>query len=745
MIDQLIAVQSPEEILAMAEERARYLDQIGADLEKKKDEAVSWRSKIEHRFVEADQQYGDGVTTLVDAKLKSGTQNGLHNRSPDNITFTKVRGITSRIQDMLFPTNDRNWDLEVGEAESVAPVSAIHDQVQGDQAVSDKETYAKKAEYMEKIISDDLALCQYSKVGRMTIADGCKYGTGIIRGPFAKNYRRQKKVINESELGVTSILIEENEIKPAVERIETKNFFPQPSKCIEECDYIFDLNIATKRSIYNLIGQPGFDEAQIKKLLSQDPRHGALSDVPVYGRQANDSGAMLKDRYTLWRYVGPIEKKCLEYFSTEENGEAVEDDDMSKHVIVEAYMSQGVVLKVCELPIKVCDVLPYHVWCYEKDPDCIFGYGVPYRCRHDQNVANVAWSAAQFNAIMSSGPQIGVVKGALESMDGNPDLSFDRPRLWAMSANVSNIDQVLTTKVIPNVTGPILEIYDRAKANADEHTMLPVIAQGEATKATQTASGLALLMNEANIIQRSAAQDWDEQITIPLLKLMVKFEQESGDENLQEPYEVIPKAASHLLVKDMRLQHSMSLLALADNPNNQVYFNREELIRSIVSDINYPIRVLRSREEIKQAMDAAAQQQGDPNAAKAEVERYKADLDAQIRREEMAAEAERERIRSEATILAAEMSRDAALARAASLEQVTIAELQAKLDMHETTNRTKEFLESLRDKRERQKAELKSQDTRFVKGMDAEIKAQNIVQSENKIQAQIASERPLRI
>ncbi len=750
-IEAQVVEITPEQMEELAAIRQTFLLSLGQSLEGQKDEAISWRSQYEPDWVEAERQYNEGFTPISEARESNVAERYNHLRAVDNITRTKTKAISARAQNILFPTFDKNFDLEVSSVTKTKIKENVTNAAIGmNQAGSREElkqivdkmfTEALSAENervdkLERSISDRLSSCNYQKHGSEAIFDGCLYGTGIIEGPFAKVITKERF---DKETGVS---ITESILTQAVERVDPWDFFPQPARSIAESEHAFRLHLMTKTQLLLLCGQEsiGFDSEQIKKLTLKDPTLGKLSASPMYTRDNVDNTKVLKGRYPVWKYVGPVPKECFKYFGIEDESQT------SETIHGEVWFSDGIVIRAAMSIIREAVKLPFYVWNFDRNPNSIFGHGVPYICKHDQRAANTAWSAALYNASMSAAPIFGVVKDMVEAEDGKQiDMTFTEPRTVLLK-NTNDVRNAISHYVTPNTIAASLEIYDRAKSNADEHTMLPAFTQGAPSAAVTTSSGMALMMNDSNIVQKQIVGAWDTNVTMELLPRMVRKELElSADCDCACDVDVIPKGASHLLVKDMRLQHNMTLLAMADNPNNSAYINRERILKTIISDIDQsPETVLNSKEETDRIM-AQAQQSVSPDSIKFEIEKMKIDAQLLNDREQREFELMREKIRQQGSVFVAQLNNDSAMARAAADERVSVQEVAAKLQMKDRDAQVREFLESMKLQKKMEEVAIKSDDVRFGHGVNAELEAQRIADRARSRREQIATETPVRI
>lgn len=660
------------------QQRVMALDSIGISLERLKDEAVAWRSNHEIEWSQDYAQY-DAVSRVLMSSKKEGPQSDVtdeeYRKTSDNITRSKVIITAARLGDMLFPTNEANWALDITPKPDIPdelvpppPPTVVMDQATGQQTqqpgqytpetlLEAKREVARKAmTSMTGTIRDQFGESQYDEAGRSCIFDACLYGTGVLFGPALKVKRSHSYAAGQAPMMVEAA-------KPTVEYVDLWSFFPQPARSIDECEHAFRLHVLPKRALRKLAKQPGFDSMQINRLLKQQPSHGALlTGAMERGAIRPDAHVVLADRYSVWQYRGPLPKEAFVHFlnGMVAQSELTEEDALSMLKMMDAdnlsemdcevWFSQGILIKIAMSTLPAGE-LGYYVFNYEKDPQSLFGHGVAYLCRDDQLATNQLWHAMMLNSMVSAGPQIGVKKGSLVAQPGvrSNTLSATKPRVWALDDTVKDIKEALSVFVVPNVTKEIMGMYDRAKANADEHTMTPLIAQGEPTSAVPTSSGMAMLMNAANVVMRRLAKAFDDQITVPLVTAFYDWNMDHNpDQSIRGDYCVIPKGASHLLIKDVMAQHlQLATQLFSTNPMLAPYMKARVFADRNIEMLDMsPAEMLYTDEQVAENQ----RQQGekpDPETmkaqaameqAKAMATRAQAEAEATIKRLELEAE-----------------------------------------------------------------------------------------------------------
>ena len=654
--------------------RTLAMDDFGKTLEKLKDEAIEYRIEHERFWSEAGRQFnGESFDDTPRTKQIANNEDD-YRRTRDNITRSKTLIIESRLSDMLFPNGDSgsgNWDMEhtakpelpdgeVQEADEEGnPLDPLAIRLARDAAAK------KRADAMRRTIRDQLGECDYSAQGRAMLGQAVLYGTGVMKGPILKTTVKRRWSVSTKSFEATFT----GDTTPAAKHVDLWSFYPQPSRTIDEAEHVFELNMMTRKRLRSLAMQPGFDPSQVKRLLDLDPvQNGLLQSSMMAGSNTTRTSqqATLSKRYAVWEYSGPVQKGDVGAFLVGlYASEKIDADDMAqltavleKHSMDEiecnVWFSQGIVLKVALPFMETGDRLRYYVFNYETNPESIFGYGVPYLMADDQVAANQLWHAIVLNSMVSAAPQIGVKKTALIPMSGQAGgrafhLGVAKPRVWAMNDEIDDIKQALSVFNIPNVAGALLPVYERIKANADEHTMTPIAFQGGTSSVQSTSSGTAMRMNSDNIVMRRLAKNFDDQVTTPLIRAFYDFNMDPSlnpDPEVKGDFKVIPKAVSHLLVKDIQAQHmqfatqmfsSNQMLQPFMKPYKWAVGNLEFLDIS-AEDFLY------TEEELQAQQSQQPEPPPDPNMTRAQAQQAQAD--AALKR----AENDAQRIQVQATL-----------------------------------------------------------------------------------------------
>lgn len=246
--------------------RAVFIE-LASKLEPLRDKAIRKKGPVEDRMLNALSQYhGWGGSKLTNTKNKAlDSKNDKDGPPVIHITRQITDQITSKIINMLLPSNERGWSIEPTpvpelldvireelksrpsalEPEMVEPapdgamgnpldaadpqadgMGGMGYQMDGQMAPMDQmggqpmpepepeptpamiaqrelDEAEKRAKAMQRLMDDQLAETKFAKLGRSIIKSACKIGTGILHGPVMTGKTKVKYVrkVTRDELG----------------------------------------------------------------------------------------------------------------------------------------------------------------------------------------------------------------------------------------------------------------------------------------------------------------------------------------------------------------------------------------------------------------------------------------------------------------------------------------------------------------------------------------------------------------
>jgi len=496
-----------------------------------------------------------------------------------NITRNKTTAGEARLSDMIFPTDDRNWGISETPVPTLAkaidkpkPMHNAQGQpipgpegkqlTTGDIAKQVNIQASKAAEAMTKEIDDQLTEANYSAVARDCIHEAAVLGTSVVKGPILTGQVKQAWVKDE-QTGEYAMKVMEA-IVPATEHVSVWNFFPDMSATtMDEAEFVYERQYLTRKSLRALAKLPDTNKENIKRILQTKPDDGPeeayLNDLR--GVTSGDTAAN-KNKYKMWLYYGPISLDDLQAAGASGIDDMCGCEDAPDEVTGCVWFIGSNVIKAYINPLESDDI-PYSVFNWEKDDSSIFGFGIPYLMQGPQSIINGAWRMMMDNAGLCTGPQIVVDRDMVEPADGKWGLTARK--LWYKKRKDMPINNAFATFNIASHQNEMQQIYTMARQLADEETSLPLIAQGETgSHVTDTASGMSLLMNSANIVLRRAVKNWDDDITTPLITRFYDWNMQFNEnDEIKGDYSVVARGSSHLLVKETQAKNAGLLFKMA--------------------------------------------------------------------------------------------------------------------------------------------------------------------------------------
>jgi hypothetical protein len=624
------------------------------------DEQVRKKKSIEARWIENLRQYWGKYDPDTETKLKNAEKS----RAFVKLTRHKTNGWSARLFDLLFPTDDENWGIQPtpvpklamaakkaleaiqesldGANQADAAGNAGATQVLADQAnayaQAHKQTEAEiksakeRCEAMQKVILDQLTESSYPSQARDVIEDGCRLGTGILKGPLTSN--RLRREWREEPIGHWSLVTLPDPM-PEFRRVDPWHFFPDMSAGrIGEAEFTLERHLPTKKDLRRLALKLGFSKPAVSRLLEQGPQKSQPENVDHLAvlREMIGEGEAIIDRYLMWEYHGALECEevaiLLRAMDRHEEAREYElnKDEFEEYRVI-LYFCDNELLKIePDYPLDSGETL-YSVWNFEKGETSIFGIGVPEIMADSQSAINGAWRMMLDNAALSVGPQIVIDKQQITPQLRN-DYKLKPLKVWLRSStSVQAANPPFEVFNIPNNQQQLAGIVEMGKQLVDEETSMPMMAQGEQGSAPQTLGGTSILMNSANVVFRRVVKSWDDDLTTPTLRRAYDWNMQfNPDEEIKGDMQVDARGTSVLLVREIQ---SQNLLMLVTNwsvhqvlgPWIKVRASMEKALQTMMVP---PDDVLFTQEEYddnaeKAAAAAAKNPPQDPNAIKLQI------------------------------------------------------------------------------------------------------------------------------
>ncbi|WP_428001214.1 portal protein [Acidovorax sp.] len=637
-----------------AEARAVRVGALGRRLLTLAQEQVQQRQVIEERWYKDVRQFNGQYDPGM-----FGDEGEYGSRVFVPLTRRLCGLVEARLFDMLFPSEERNYVIEPTPVPDLDEALDLAGQLPPDTPMQSPEgpmltaggihqaigqmvdEAAKRCDAMQREIDDQLAECSYPRHARDVIHDAVLYGTGVLKGPVPM-FRTTKRWARQGDGAYVMSLARKP--LPQAARVDLWNFFPDMSSThIREAEFVFERHYLTRQEAADLQDMPDVDADALRRMLGAEPTTPTNNYRERLRAISGASGA--KDRrYEVWEYHGPITAQDLI-----DCGCAVEDDPLKTYTGVVWFGSQGEVLKAALNPLD-SNEHPYSVFTWQMDEASIFGFGMPYEVRDNQESANSAFRAMHDNMGLCVLPQVVVDDQAIEPVDGSWRMAPGK--FWRNKRPGSDARQGIQFIAIDARLQELQAIFGMSKQLIEEVGTLPAFLQGtEAPSYMQSATGASIAYNAANLWVRRAVRNWDDDIVTPLITRFFDWNMQYSEKaEIKGDSRVRALGIAALVELEGQAQRLQAFMQTAQAmglpPSNQMRLMRE-FARAFKLD---PDRVLPTEHEIARMQQAEAQQppgKSGPDAERVAQQREQAAMDGelekarlQLRRDEAMAQRE---------------------------------------------------------------------------------------------------------
>lgn len=528
-------------------------------------------------------------------------------------TRTKVRTIDARILDLLFPANgEKNWDIQVTPVPSVpapiekdllAQVTAVIKAAGEDRQPTKSEmdiaiqTFATEtAKRMSTEINDQLVEIKYRSIIRDVMHSGHLYGTGWLKGPLIDqviepHWEMQQKVSVDAagnQIPTWSwVLVQKKINRPYAEFKPIWDVYPDLSVTDKDlCRFFCERHVMPRHKLLQLAAREDFDGTFIKEYISSNPdgkAEYANFENELYNLKESNTSPRppIKGAYEVIEYWGYASVSDLLELDPERFLEITKTLGVDDDVPCNIWILDKTVIKVEIQPITGL-VIPYYVYYFDKDETSIYGEGIAAIMRDPQRLVNASIRAMIDNAAHCAGPQYEVNVDLLA--DGEDPSDIGAFKVWLRTGRDADVagKEVVRVKTIASYTPEFLNMYGLFSRLGDEVTIVPRYLQGDArvSGAGRTASGLSMLMGQANVGLSDLVKMFDDGITKPFITSMYNWNMEFNDkQDIKGDMKIIARGSTALMAKEIRAQQIQTFLQMTLNPEDVTWIKRGNLLR----------------------------------------------------------------------------------------------------------------------------------------------------------------------
>ena len=612
------------------EEEQEELNSLGSILKAKYTEYKDARDNIENDWIEDLRAFMGQYDPDVLSKIQS---KGDRSQVYVGLTRTKVLAAYSRITDLLFQPGQKFFSiektplskqplveqelaekaaLEIQQAAEQVGTAGIEELVMARLSELTEEIEAEteqRVKNMEEAILDQAVENNLEGKMKDAIMEQVIFGTGAMKAGTLRIEKDHKWIKGDEGF---NLIYEENAM-PEMEAVSIFDLYPDPhATSVDDMRDIFRRHIISRAEFNALKDYPGFNVDLINECIEMNPEGNHDEAQHEVDRRnianVNDSNTNT-EKFEVLEFWGSLNGHDLEDAGVEFG----EDDDLSMEYDANIWMVSGKVIKAQLNPLPG-GVIPYFIFPYEKNPHAFWGTGVPRMMRDSQATMNAATRIYLDNVALSSGPMVEVNTDIMAS--GEDPTELYPWRVFLREGGDGN--QPMVRFYQPQSNSPALvSVIELFRRFADETTALPSYTHGQTQSSlNRTATGISILMSNANIVLKSVIKNIDDFLTKPMIRSLYDWNMTwNENENVKSDMRIVAKGSTALIQKEVQSQRLLQFLSLINNPLDAQMINREKLLTDIAKSLDIdPDEVIKTDKEMmdEQALQQAilASQQG---------------------------------------------------------------------------------------------------------------------------------------
>lgn len=547
------------------------------------------------------------------------------------ITRVKCVSVLSRLMNLMFPGNEKNWELKASPSADISPqdvMEAVQREMQKDEAAglppsppsremvmrAVQALATERALELEREIEDQLQEIggdqsqDYIALVRAVIKSGILYGLGVMTGPFVRAGRVTTWDFDETGMPAPRVV---DTFRPQFEFVPVWDFYPDmAAKTLQGGDGHFLRRVMSRSQVRKLADRPDFFSDQVKKYLRQTPTgnykaQAFETELRAMGVKVNVNEMKSEStKYEVIIWNGPISGEMLRLAGVD-----VPDAKLADEIMAEVWTVGGVVIKADINAWRKLgkDVRTHHTFLFDEDDTAPVGNGLPNIMRDSQMSVSAASRMLLDNASVVCGPNMELNTDLLRP---DQDLtSVGAYKLWYREGTGAEANMPAIRNVqINSYMDELLKTIDLFMRFADQETFVGPATGGDmerkmASEPMRTAAGASMMRADAALPFKDIVRNFDT-FTQSVIQSLVQFNEVFNVKIKPGDYNVIARGATSLIAKEVR-GAQMDQLAVTLSPEERTHVDDRKFVeaRFAVRDLQ---GLLVSPEEAKRRQDAGA-------------------------------------------------------------------------------------------------------------------------------------------
>lgn len=467
------------------------------------------------------------------------------------------------------------------------------------------------AEVATRYLDDILVEGGYYEALREFLIDFCTYPFACLNGPVPV-MRTDVRYVNGVPQRQRRPVLEFRRVNPS------DILWTSGATRVEDAAFI-ERSAVTRAQIGAMIGLPGFDENAVRSAL-RDYQNGHIESQFFDARRdktENQETPGFNDMLDMLTYIGAQPGWMLADLGID----GIDDEDLD--YLLQVVMLGQYVFKIQIDPDPRARV-PYYIAAYEPVPGSIAGNALPELMQDIAEVCNATARALVNNVAISSGPQVAL---DMERIHDTEDPNTMYPwKIWKLinDPSINSLKPIEFFQPTSNIQD-LISMFQFFSNLGDEVSAIPRFLTGNERVggAGRTASGLSMLMGNANRSMISIAGSVDNKVQEPLLqKLYDLILLVTGTQVLRGDENIVVRGATLAEAKETDRMRQLEFLQMTMNPIDTQIMGiqgRANVLRSVSKTLGMegdevvPTSEMLLQQQQQAMMQQQAAQQGGQN------------------------------------------------------------------------------------------------------------------------------------
>lgn len=542
---------------------------------------------ISQRLIEAQRTYRGEYSPEKLREIKAFGGSQVYSR----VTPTKCRGATSVLRDLYLSGSDAPWELMPTPVPTMpndiasAVVGLVQSEVQAaqEQGITVNENMitdrmgqlfdaAQLAAIRESIeeakeasrqLNDVLIEGGFYQALKEFLIDLPIFPIACIKGPTV----RQKTKVRWQD----GKPVRQTTPKLFWDRVSPLDLYFTPDASNLNESYVIEHVRYSRQELYNLIDVPGFKEDEIRAVLAE---FKDKTQSRSWRDWFDEEREVLEDRdhweSTRGQLIDALEwHGCVQGQMLLDHGFTSDEiKDPEQEYMVDAWVVDRYCIKA-QISPGLTQRPKYYISSFEKIPGSIWGYGLPDILEDITSVCNSTMRSIVNNLSISSGPQVVINLDRLSQTEDANTL-YPWKRWHVVDDPLGNNTQKPIDFFQPqsNVQ-ELMAVYEKFANMADEASALPkyLTGSGATGGAGRTASGLAMLMDNASKVMQNVAANVDDDILTPSIEGLYELVMLSNaGPKLKGDETIVVKGVTVAVQKETDRMRKLEFLQMTANP-----------------------------------------------------------------------------------------------------------------------------------------------------------------------------------